>query len=172
LIELIPMEAAAFAAFAEVASENYAKDNVANGRWNASDAPTLAREETKRLLPDGERTADNYLFVLRETDLSAEVGYLWYVTHVRGAKKVAFLNQIYIHAQFRRKGYGRQAMCAFETEALKSLHNMLALNVSAMNASARRLYEVTGFSASSLTMLKELRRSDASLEKQATSLCR
>ena len=161
MLTLIPMEAAAFAAFSEVASDNYAKDNVANGRWNASDAPNLAREETRRLLPDGEKTADNYLFVLQDTDLNAEVGYLWYGTLVRGTKKVAFLYQIYIHAQFRRKGYGHQAMHAFETEALKTLHNSLALNVSAINAGARRLYDVAGYSASSLTMLKELRPGDA-----------
>ena len=161
MLTLIPMEATAFATFSDVASDNYAKDNVANGRWNAADAPTLAREETKRLLPEGEKTADNYLFVLRDTHLNAEVGYLWYGTMVRGTKKVAFLNQIYVHAQFRRQGYGREAMHAFETEALKSQHNVLALNVSAINAAARRLYDTTGYSASSLTMLKELRHSDA-----------
>jgi ribosomal protein S18 acetylase RimI-like enzyme len=161
LLTLIPMQTAEFAVFFEVASDNYAKDNVANGRWNASDAPTLAREETKRLLPEGERTTDNYLFVLRDTDLNAEVGYLWYGTMVRGTKKIAFLYQIYIHAQFRRKGYGRQAMHAFETEALKSQHTSLALNVSAINAGALHLYETEGYGASSLAMRKELRRSDA-----------
>lgn len=161
MVTLIPMDTAAFAAFSEIAADNLAKDNVANGRWNASDAPTLAREETQRLLPEGEKTKDNYLFVLRDTVPNAEVGYLWYGTMVRGTKKVGFLYQIYIHAQFRRQGYGRQAMHAFETEALKSRHNTLALNVSAVNADARRLYEATGYSASSLTMLKELRRSDA-----------
>lgn len=161
MITLIPLEAAEFAAFSEVASNNYAKDNVANGRWNASDAPTLAKEETKRLLPEGEKTADNYLFMLRDTQLNAEVGYLWYGTLVRGTKKIAFLNQIYIHGQFRRRGYGRQAMLEFEKEALNSGHNTLALNVSSVNVDARRLYEATGYSASSLMMLKDLRRSDA-----------
>ena len=161
MLTLIPMEASEFAAFFEIASENYAKDNVANGRWNASDAQTLSREETKRLLPQGEKTADNYLFVLRDTHLDAEVGYLWYGTLVRGTKKIAFLYQVYIHDEFRRRGYGRQAMHALETGALKSGHNSLALNVSAINADARRLYEATGYSASSLMMLKDLRRSEA-----------
>ena len=113
------------------------------------------------MLPEGEKTADNCLFVLRDTHLNAEVGYLWYGTLVRGTKKIAFLNQIYIHGQFRGRGYGRQAMHAFETEALTTQHNTLALNVSAINAAARRLYEATGYSASSLMMLKDLRRSDA-----------
>jgi hypothetical protein len=89
------MAAAEFAAFFEVASDSYAKDNVANGRWNAADAPTLAREETKRLLPGDEKTAENLLFVLRDAALEAEVGYLWYGTMVRGTKKIAFLFQIH-----------------------------------------------------------------------------
>ena len=161
MLALIPMEAAAFAAFFEVASDSYAKDNVANGRWNPTDASTLAREETKRLLPEGERTAENHLFLLRDTDLNVEVGYLWYGTMIRGTKKVAFLFQIYIHAPFRRKGYGRQAMHALEREALGSQHDALALNVSALNADALRLYEAVGYSASSMVMRKELRRSDA-----------
>ena len=161
LLALIPMDAEAFATFFEVAAASYAQDNVANGRWNASDALTLAREETKRLLPEDEKTADSYLFVLRDTDLNAEVGYLWYGTMARGTKKIAFLYQIYIHAPFRRKGYGRQAMHAFETEALKGEHDALALNVSALNADALRLYEAVGYTASSLVMRKEPRRSRA-----------
>ena len=155
MLALIPMEAAEYAAFFEVASESYAKDNVANGRWNAADASTLAREETKRLLPADEKTAENHLFVLQDADLNVEVGYLWYGTLARGTKKVAFLFQIYIHAQFRRKGYGRQAMQAFENEALRGEHNALALNVSAINTDALRLYEAVGYSASSMVMRKE-----------------
>ena len=152
------MDAAEFAAFFELASEGYAKDNVANGRWNEADASALAHEETKRLLPEGEKTAENNLFVLRDANLNTDVGYVWYGTMARGTKKVCFLFQIYIHPQFRRKGYGRQAMLKFENEALSSGHNALALNVSATNTDALRLYESVGFSASSMVMRKEPRR--------------
>ena len=161
MLALVPMGAAEYAAFFEVASDSYARNNVAEGRWNAPDAPALAREETKRLLPEGEKTAENQLFVLRDADLNAEVGYLWYGTMARGTKRVAFLFQIYVHSQFRRRGYGRQAMQAFEQEALSSGHNSLALNVSALNTDALRLYETVGYSASSMVMRKEPRRSDA-----------
>ncbi len=52
-------------------------------------------------------------------------------------------------------------MHAFETEAISSGHDALALNVSAPNGGAIRLYEAVGYSASSMVMRKELRRSDA-----------
>ncbi len=97
MLALVPMETAEFAEFFEVAANSYAADNIANGRWNASDALDLAREESKRLLPEGEKTVENYLFVLRDTGQQSDVGYLWYGTMTRGTKKVAFLYQIYIH---------------------------------------------------------------------------
>jgi ribosomal protein S18 acetylase RimI-like enzyme len=154
LLALVAMTTADFAAFFELAAESHARDNVSNGRWSPTDAPALARQESKKLLPEGERTAGNYLFVLRDLDANVEVGYLWYGTVARGAKKVAFLYQIYIHAQFRRKGFGRQAMHAFEKAALGTDHDELALNVSAANEAARRLYEAIGYSESSIVMRK------------------
>ncbi len=87
LLALVPMETAEFAEFFEVAANSYAADNIANGRWNASDAFNLAREESKRLLPEGEKTAENYLFVLRDNGQQADVGYLWYGTMTRAQRR-------------------------------------------------------------------------------------
>ena len=155
------MMPADFPAFFEAASESYANDNVASGRWNEADALNLAREETKRLLPQDERAPDNYLLVLLDTDRKAGIGYLWYGTMTRGTKKVAFLFQLYVHKQYRRQGYGLQAMRAFELEALRTGHHSLALNVFASNPGALRLYESVGYSPTSIGMRKELTRGDA-----------
>jgi GNAT superfamily N-acetyltransferase len=155
------MMPADFPAFFEAASESYANDNVASGRWNKADASTLAREETKRLLPQDERTPDNCLFVLLETERRAEIGYLWYGTMTRGTRKVAFLFQLYVRKQYRRQGYGLQAMHAFELEAMRTGHHSLALNVFASNPGALKLYESVGYSPTSIGMRKELSRDDA-----------
>jgi len=98
VLTLQPMMPADFSSFFEAASESYANDNVASGRWNEADALDLAREETKRLLPQEERTADNSLFVLLDTERSTTVGYLWYATLTRGSKKVAFLFLFFLYA--------------------------------------------------------------------------
>ena len=162
MFALVPMKEGDFPAFFEAAVESYTKNNVAGGRWNAADAPALAREETQRLLPQNERTADNRLFVLEDKDREAEVGYLWFGTMTRGTKKVAYLYQLHVHAQFRRKGYGHQAMRAFEREAHASGHDALALTVFAANSGAHRLYESVGYRASSIVMRKELRPRESS----------
>jgi hypothetical protein len=96
VISLQRMAESEFPAFFEAASDSYARDNAASGRWSESDAPSLAREETRRLLPQAERTPDNELFVIRDTTSSTAVGYVWYGSLTRGTKKVAFLFQLYI----------------------------------------------------------------------------
>ena len=161
MLTLQPLMQADFPAFFEAASQSYANDNVASGRWNEADALDLACEETKRLLPQEERTADNSLFVLLDTEKSTDVGYLWYATMARGTKKVAFLFQLYVNKQHRRQGYGLQAMRAFELEAQRTGHHSLALNVFASNPGALKLYESVGYSPTSIGMRKELSRSDA-----------
>ena len=161
MLALFPMTEDEFSTFFETVAESHAKDNIAASRWNDSDAPALAREETKRLLPANEKTPENYLFVLQDIDLKSEIGYLWFGNTTRATKKVAYLYQVYIHPQFRRQGYGRQAMFAFEKEALSRGYDALGLHVFATNGGAHRLYQAMGYSASSITMHKELGPSDA-----------
>jgi len=161
MLALVPLTEDKFAIFFETVAESHAMDNVAAGRWSASDAPALAREETKRLLPGNEKTPEHYLFVLRDADLKSEIGYLWFGSAARATKKVAYLYQIYIHPQWRRQGYGRKAMLAFEKEALSRRYDALGLHVFGTNGGAHRLYQTLGYRASSITMHKELGSSDA-----------
>jgi GNAT superfamily N-acetyltransferase len=154
------MGEADFPAFFDTASESYARDNVASGRWNEVDAPALAREETRKLLSLDEKTPDNHLFLLRAPDINADVGYLWYGTLTRGTQRVAFLFQLFIHAHCRRRGYGREALQAFEHHASGTGHHSLALNVFASNRGARQLYEGVGYSPTSIGMRKELALGD------------
>ncbi|MCU0951692.1 MAG: GNAT family N-acetyltransferase [Burkholderiaceae bacterium] len=129
MVILQRMDASEFLAFFEAVSDSYARDNAASGRWRESDASSLAREETGRLLPQAEKTPDNELFVIRSTEHNASVGYVWYGSMVRGTKKVAFLFQLYIHPQYRRQGFGKQALAAFEEEARNTGHDALNLYV-------------------------------------------
>jgi ribosomal protein S18 acetylase RimI-like enzyme len=156
MLALVPMREDEFAAFFETVTASHANDNVAAGRWTASDAPAHAREETKRLLPENEKTPDNHLFLLRDANLASEIGYLWFGSTTRAAKKVAYLYQLYIHPQFRRQGYAREALLAFEKEALVRGYDALGLHVFATNVSAHRLYQAVGYCASSITIHKVL----------------
>lgn len=161
MVSLQRMSGSEFPAFFEAASDSYAADNAASGRWSETDAPSLAREETRRLLPRAEKTPDHELFVIRDTVSSIAVGYVWYGSLTRGTKKLAFLFQLYIHPQHRRQGFGRRALAAFEDEARNTGHDSLGLNVFVTNPGAVKLYESTGYLPISIGMRKELARGDA-----------
>jgi ribosomal protein S18 acetylase RimI-like enzyme len=154
VLTLQPMGAGDFPAFFAATSESHARDNMESGRWSEADAMGLAQAELKRLPPHEEKTPENQLFVLSEVVSESKVGYLWYGTQVRGISRVAFLYQLLIHEDQRRKGYGRQALKSFERHALATGHDSLALNVFASNGAALRLYESYGFSPTSIGMRK------------------
>lgn len=160
LVKLQRMTSEGFPAFFEAASDSYANDNAASGRWNSADAPDLAREELRRLLPQAESTPGNALFELLDPARGVKVGYLWYGTVSRGTRKVAFLFQLLVLAEYRLQGYGLQAMEAFEHEAQTTGHHSLALNVFASNPGALKLYERVGYIPTSIGMRKELRRGE------------
>ena len=156
MLDLIPITEDEFSAFFETVAESHAHDNVVAGRWTSTEAMALAREETSRLLPSNEKTPNNHIFVLQDSNLKVEVGYLWFGDTTRAGRKIAFMFQLYIHPQCRGKGYGREAMTAFEKEALSRDFNALSLHVFATNGDAHRLYQSMGYSASSITMRKDL----------------
>lgn len=161
MLALVPLTEVEFSKFFEAVADSHASNCAAAGRWTASDAPAMAHEETKRLLPGNEKTPENYLFVIQDTTARTEVGYLWFRDLTRAAKRVAYLCQIYIHPRWRRLGYGRNAMLAFEKEALIRGYDALGLHVFATNGAAHSLYQALGYDASSITMFKELEPSDA-----------
>lgn len=153
---LVPIGEGEFPAFFDAVAASHAGDNVAAGRWSAAEAPALAREETRRLLPADEKTPGHHLFVLRDTGLDAEIGYLWFSSTTRAGHSLAFLCQIYIHPPLRRQGHGRRAMQAFEQEARARGHDWVGLHVFATNEHAHRLYQALGYRATSITMHKAL----------------
>lgn len=100
-----PMPEEAYAAFFEHAAGGYAAQNVAGGRWLAEDAADLARTETKRLLPQGLETPDNYLFEVVDEAAAKVVGYVWFAVAPRGSVKVAFVAQVMIYPEFQGLGH-------------------------------------------------------------------
>lgn len=154
MTQLLPMRPAFYPAFFEIAVANYAAENVLGGRWSAADAPTLAREETGRLLAQGLATPDHHLFELHEGDEA--VGFLWLAQLPRGQERVVFVFQIHVEPEHRRRGHARAALVAAEDWARAAGAASLALHVFAHNHGARALYESVGLQVSSFNLLKRL----------------
>ena len=144
-----------FAAFCAYSIQEYAREKVAAGAWAAEQALERAQREYHRLLPQGLATPDNFLYSIvnarRET-----VGVLWFAMSDHGAGPLAFVYDIEIAPEFRRRGYGTHALVALETKAREQGLATIALHVFGHNQAARDLYEKAGFGVTDISMAKVL----------------
>lgn len=150
-ITLKIMSSDEFQEYLDYAIENFAYEQVKSGNWKKSDAINKAREEHKRLLPDGANTKNHYLFTIRDGDL--KVGMVWL------AKKddnKGFIYDINIWKSNQGKGYGKQAMKKVEIIAKEIGMKMIGLNVFGHNKVAKELYENLGYIETNIKMEKLL----------------
>ena len=156
MLTLDRLDADAFAEFLEQAISGYVSDNVAAGRWPAADALSIARKETEQLLPNGIDTPGHSFFGIAVEGCSGPVGYLWLASMHRGSAKVAYIYQIAVKPEHRRRGYAREALKQAEVLAARDGHSAMALNVFAPNTQARALYASLGFTVTNMNMVKPL----------------
>ncbi len=142
------------------AIEMYAADNVRAGSMPVDRAQELASQQFQELLPDGVDTPEHHLLVGTD-EAEAQVGILW--LHIRPpssptGRPSAFVYDIEVDEQQRRRGYGRGIMVAAECYARERDATSMRLHVFGANTVARRLYESLGYEATSIGMAKELDR--------------
>jgi ribosomal protein S18 acetylase RimI-like enzyme len=154
-IDLEPMTAARFEAWLPSAIESYAHENVVSGRWSEAEAMQKSREDHAKLLPQGVNTPDHHLWSIVRTEDRQPVGILW-VNLVKSPRPSAFIYNIEIDEQFRRRGYARAAMTRLETEARRLGAESIRLHVFGHNTAARPLYEQLGYVATNINMAKSL----------------
>jgi ribosomal protein S18 acetylase RimI-like enzyme len=145
-----------FAIFIETSVTGYADDNVAAGRWTADEAMGLARAEFVRLLPQGLATPNNRLYEIRDQEGDRTVGFLWFATMVRGNARVAYVYQLEVHPEFRRRGHARAAFQAMESIAAAMGLSSIGLHVFGHAAEAQALYGSLGYQVTGINMQKRL----------------
>ncbi len=156
MVGLVPMTEAEFAAFKERGIHEYAAEQIRAGFWSASDALEKSRQAHERLLPDGIRTKDHYLYTIQDPEQPSPIGVLWMMVTLDSPRPSGFIYDIEVYEHYRRKGYARQAMHELEVVARSMGLRQLGLHVFAHNAGARALYERLGYGVASLNLLKDL----------------
>ena len=137
-------------------AEEYAAEQVAAGRWGAEGAVQRAIDENAETLPEG-RDTPRMLFLRGIAEDGQPVGQAWVcLDHPRGAPDVAFLYDIEVAADRRGSGLGRALLEAVEAEVRAAGVGALELNVFGQNATARRLYESSGYTVITQQMRKSL----------------
>jgi ribosomal protein S18 acetylase RimI-like enzyme len=131
----------------------YAEEHVRNGNWTKEEALERSRTEHQKLLPDGLRSKDQYLFSIVDDANNQKLGMLW----VNIANHQAFIYDFRVNEEQRGKGYGKQALLALD-EKLKSMNvESVGLHVFGDNITAQELYKKMGFQITGIHMKKVLK---------------
>jgi len=150
-VKLEKMNTSEFQQYLSYAIKNFAEEQIKSGNWEQQDAISKATEEHKKLLPDGEETENNYLFIIRDGE--QEIGMIW-LAHKTSEK--GFIYDVNIWEGNQGKGYGKQAMKEVERVAKKIGLKKIGLHVFGHNKVARGLYEKLGYMETNIKMEKTL----------------
>jgi len=137
-LELRRMSNIEFDDFLAGNGDEYAAELVAAGMTEEA-AAQQSREQMAQLLPDGAASPGMHFFTawVREEP----VGSLWLCT----LDPMAFVYDIVVREEQRRKGYGAAIMNAAALWTRDQGHPVLGLNVFAHNPGARALYDRLGY---------------------------
>lgn len=143
-----------FKQYINYAIEDYAKDKIASGNWSEGEAMDLSRESFERLLPEDEKTENNYLFSIFHNDNL--VGMIWISQKAPTNPNEGFIYDFVIFEQYQGQGYGKKALKEVEITAKELGMNKIGLNVFGHNKIARSLYEKMGYEITNITMAKTI----------------
>ena len=148
------MSSEEFPAFLQEQIVGYADAKVLAGSWTAAEALVKSEEEFATLVPNGQQTSGQLIFV---AELQGEkVGTLWIDIDEEAEVPTAFGLHVEIDESLRGRGLGRAIMVAALKECRKRNIPGLALSVFGYNTVARTLYESFGFAAIERVLSKKL----------------
>ena len=148
-----PMSQIEYASWVSETIPAYAKDKVASGAWADTEALEKSKAEFESLLPDGRDTKDTFLYVVLGED-ETRVGMLWFAVKERAGNRIAYLYNIEIASEHRRKGHAQRALRALEAEVQSLGLAGIALHVFGHNTSAQALYVKLGYLPTNINMYK------------------
>ncbi|MBL8345470.1 MAG: GNAT family N-acetyltransferase [Rubrivivax sp.] len=157
---LRPITGDEYAAWLETVIPEYAADKVASGQWSEDSALELSRKEYEDLLPGGKDTENNHIHTVLDPE-GRPVGTLWFGVKDRAKKRVAYVFDIVVGSEHRRRGHAFRAFLAMEQEVARLGLDGIALHVFGHNQAAHALYVKLGYVATNINMFKPVARSHA-----------
>lgn len=151
-ISLRPMRADEFGGYLDYFVPDYAAEIASNYGLPHDEALMRASREINEDLAQGVDTVGHELLCI--TCKADVVGYLWYKPdHV--ARSV-FIYDFCILPAHQGKGYGKQALSAFEAMLAGDGFEQIGLRVAADNERAQHLYLKGGFRATGINMIRRI----------------
>lgn len=153
---LRPLPPEAFGAYMQASIASYAQETVEAGRWPAEGALERSHADFLALLPQGLATPDHHLLEVLATPEGPVVGHLWLALERRHGGCSAFVYNVEIAPEHRRRGHARRAFEAAEALAAELGATSIGLHVFAHNWGAQALYESLGYQVTGINMKKGL----------------
>ena len=157
---LVRMTEVQYLAYVGDAIPGYAAEQVTSGQWSQEEALGLAHKAYQELLPQGLNTPDNYFYAVQDSQGNS-VGTLWVAVQNRAGKRIAYLYDISIKPEHRRRGFAKSALLALEEQARTLGLSGIALHVFGHNSEAQALYTMLGYQTTDISMFKSLARPGA-----------
>lgn len=154
-IKINPMSETEYNIWAPRCLSSYAADKMRTHTLSQTTAEQIAQDDFKRLLPNGLRSDNNFLFSAKDESENL-VGFIWYCIHKTKGRREAFVYDIIVEEQYRNKGYGKQMMLFAEANVKNSGVNKIGLHVFGFNQTAIRLYKSLNYEITDLIMEKTL----------------
>lgn len=143
MISFRKMTQSEFKIFAQWSIKDYAKELVKSGNQSLEKSLIESETEFNEMLPNGLNSKDNYLYVIQNEELS-DVGMIWYQKHLH-KPEIAFIGEFIIKEEFRKHGYGKDALKKVAEDAKEKNYNKMGLSVFKFNKIAYSLYLKCGF---------------------------
>ena len=155
MIRLEPMDEAAYDRWQATSIPEYAQEKVEAGSWLESEALERSAQSYRELLPDGLDTPGHVIrSIVNENGERA--GYAWWAPRDQPFGRVAFIYDIAVYPEHRRRGYAQAALAGIEAWARDQGLRGVQLHVHGANGGARELYRKAGFVETDVTMLKRV----------------
>jgi ribosomal protein S18 acetylase RimI-like enzyme len=155
MIRLEPMDEAAYERWQTTAIPEFAEEKVEAGTWPESEALERSAQSYRELLPDGLRTPGQVIRSIVNVD-GERVGYAWWARREQPLGRVAFIYDIAVYPEHRRRGYAQAALAEIDVWARDNGCVGVQLHVHGPNTGARELYRKAGFVETDVTMLKRV----------------
>ncbi|MFH1230882.1 MAG: GNAT family N-acetyltransferase [Planctomycetota bacterium] len=156
MVDLQAMTEITFRAYLEKRIQRHAETLVKAGSCCLTEAIKQSRNACQSQFPEGLASKTNHLFSIIDGNLGTIVGNIWFRVNYEGPKPSAEIHDFLIYDEFRRKGYGRQAMTALENRFRELGIESVLLWLKPDNQAAQALCRKSGFNIVGTFMRKKL----------------
>lgn len=138
--------------YRHIAITEYARDLAESRKCSLEEGLVRSTEQIDSTLSNGIDTPSNRLNIMTAEEGDIVFGYLW----ITVSEKTAWVYDIYIHPEWRGKGYGRAALEEMNRRLFSEGIVEIGLRVATNNGRAKKLYEKLGFEMTGFNLSKRL----------------